>query len=53
MAYNGRLRVTDQVTEYEVRRIHGKELIDKVSLDLPPQIFETESRRLLPSPQAA
>lgn len=42
MACCGRLRVTDQVTEYEIRRIHGKNLITKVALDLPPQIFETE-----------
>ena len=38
----GRLRVTDQVTEYEIRHIYGKTLIKKVALDLPPQIFETE-----------
>ncbi|MBW2444080.1 MAG: DEAD/DEAH box helicase [Deltaproteobacteria bacterium] len=38
----GRLKVTDQVTEYEVRRIHGKNLITSVALDLPPQVFETE-----------
>ena len=42
MACSGRLKVTDHVTEYEIRRIHGKKLIKKVPLDLPPQIFETE-----------
>jgi len=42
MAFFGRLRVTDQVTEYEIRRIHGKNRIKTVALDLPPQIFETE-----------
>ncbi len=42
MASTGRLKVTDHVTEYEIRRIHGKKLIKKVPLDLPPQIFETE-----------
>jgi DEAD/DEAH box helicase domain-containing protein len=42
MACIGRLRVTDQVTEYEVRHIRGKKLIYKVSLNLPPQIYETE-----------
>jgi DEAD/DEAH box helicase domain-containing protein len=42
MTHVGRLKVTDQVTEYEIRRIHGKNLIQKVRLDLPPQIFETE-----------
>mgnify|MGYP001829245676 CR=1 FL=1 len=38
----GRLKVTDQVTEYEIRRFHGKHLINKITLDLPPQVFETE-----------
>jgi DEAD/DEAH box helicase domain-containing protein len=42
IAATGRLKVTDHVTEYEIRRIHGKKLIKKVCLDLPPQIFETE-----------
>jgi DEAD/DEAH box helicase domain-containing protein len=42
MASTGRLKVTDHVTEYEIRRIHGKKLIKKVPLDLPPQIFKTE-----------
>ena len=41
-AYVGRLKVTDQVIEYEIRRISTKKVIQKVSLDLPPQIFETE-----------
>jgi len=41
-AHVGRLKVTDQVTEYEIRRIHGKNLINKIALDLPPQVFETE-----------
>ena len=41
-ACSGRIKVTDHVTEYEIRRIHGKKLIKKVPLDLPPQIFETE-----------
>ena len=42
LACTGRLKVTDHVTEYEIRRIHGKQLIKKVTLDLPPQILETE-----------
>ncbi len=42
IVYCGRLRVTDQVTGYEIRRIQGKNLIREVTLDLPPQIFETE-----------
>jgi DEAD/DEAH box helicase domain-containing protein len=40
--YIGKLKVTDQVTEYERRRIRAKTIIDRISLDLPPQIFETE-----------
>ena len=42
MATVGRIKVTDQVTEYEIRRIHGKNLIKTIALDLPPQVFETE-----------
>jgi DEAD/DEAH box helicase domain-containing protein len=38
----GRLKVTDQVTGYEKRHIHGNKRIDIIPLDLPPQIFETE-----------
>ena len=38
----GRIKVTDQVIEYETRHIHTKKLINKTGLDLPPQIFETE-----------
>jgi DEAD/DEAH box helicase domain-containing protein len=41
-AYTGQLKVTDQVTEYEIRQIHSRKLIKRVDLDLPPQIFETE-----------
>ncbi len=40
--YNGTIKVTNQVTEYELRRIQTKTLINRISLDLPPQIFETE-----------
>jgi DEAD/DEAH box helicase domain-containing protein len=40
--YIGKLKVTYQVTEYERRRIRSKTLIDRITLDLPPQIFETE-----------
>jgi DEAD/DEAH box helicase domain-containing protein len=42
LAHIGRLKVTDQVTGYEVRRIQGKHLIRTVSLDMPAQVFETE-----------
>ncbi len=38
----GRLRVTDQVTGYEQRLIRGQKLINRVSLDLPSHVFETE-----------
>ena len=41
-AYTGTIKVTDQVTEYVLRHITTKKIIDKVDLDLPPQIFETE-----------
>ncbi len=41
-AFFGCIKVTDQVTEYETRRIHGKNLIASIPLDLPPQVFETE-----------
>ena len=40
--YRGNLKVTDQVTEYERWRTRSKTLIDRNSLDLPPQVFETE-----------
>jgi DEAD/DEAH box helicase domain-containing protein len=42
-AYTGQIKVTDQVTEYEIRHIATRKLIKKTDLDLPPQIFETES----------
>ena len=41
-AFCGRIKVTDQVTEYEIRDIHRKNLIASMALDLPPQVFETE-----------
>ncbi len=40
--YRGKIKLTDQVTEYELWRVQSKTLIDRISLDLPPQIFETE-----------
>jgi len=40
--YTGKLKVTDQVTEYERWRSQSRTIIDRVSLELPPQIFETE-----------
>jgi len=42
-AYAGHIKVTDYVTEYETRHIRTKQMLNKVALDLPPQIFETEA----------
>lgn len=38
----GRLKVTDQVTGYEKWHLHSKKRMNVISLDLPPQIFETD-----------
>ena len=38
----GRLRITDRITGYEKRHVRGQRLLNIVSLDLPPQVFETE-----------
>lgn len=40
--YNGKIKVTDQVTEYERWEIKTKQIIDRISLALPSQIFETD-----------
>jgi DEAD/DEAH box helicase domain-containing protein len=40
--YKGRLKVTDQVTGYEKRRVYGSKLLTVVPLDLPPMVFETD-----------
>ncbi len=37
----GRLRVTENITAYEVRRLFSHALISRNPLDLPPQTFET------------
>ena len=37
----GYLRVTENVTGFEKRRIKGQELLSKHELDLPEQVFET------------
>jgi DEAD/DEAH box helicase domain-containing protein len=37
----GYLRVTEHVTGFEKRRVHGQELISTHVLDLPDQVFET------------
>lgn len=39
----GKIRVTDHVTEYEIWDTYTRTLRDRYPLDLPPQIFETES----------
>jgi DEAD/DEAH box helicase domain-containing protein len=39
---SGRIKVTDQITDYEIWRIHAKKMIHRVPLDLPPQLLETE-----------
>ncbi len=38
----GRLRVTEKVIGYEQRRVKGQQLINLVSLDMSPLVFETE-----------
>jgi DEAD/DEAH box helicase domain-containing protein len=40
-AHIGRLKVTEHLLSYEKRRLPGQELLGTVSLELPPQIFET------------
>jgi DEAD/DEAH box helicase domain-containing protein len=40
-AHIGRLKVTEHILSYEKRRLPGQELLGQVSLELPPQIFET------------
>ena len=40
-AHIGRLKVTEHILSYEKRRLPGQELMGTVSLELPPQIFET------------
>lgn len=37
----GRLRVTDQVTGFQRKRIRGQKTFSTERLDLPPQVFET------------
>jgi DEAD/DEAH box helicase domain-containing protein len=41
-AYNGKIKVTDQVTEYERWDAGTKQLKDRIALALPAQVFETE-----------
>jgi DEAD/DEAH box helicase domain-containing protein len=40
-AHIGRLKVTEHLLSYEKRRLPGQELLGQVSLELPPQVFET------------
>ena len=41
-AYSGNIKVTHQVTEFEMWHSQTHTLLDRISLDLPPQIFETQ-----------
>ncbi|MBF0513309.1 MAG: DEAD/DEAH box helicase [Desulfovibrionaceae bacterium] len=41
-AAQGRLKVREEVTGYERRRVRGGALLGVVPLDLPPLVFETE-----------
>jgi DEAD/DEAH box helicase domain-containing protein len=38
----GRLRVTDQVSGFQRRSVKGQRVLSRESLDLPPNVFETE-----------
>ena len=38
----GRLKVTEQVVGYEKWSIHGKKRLNRIALDLPPLVFETD-----------
>jgi DEAD/DEAH box helicase domain-containing protein len=41
-AWRGRLKVREEITGYERRRVRGGQLLSIVPLELPPLIFETE-----------
>jgi DEAD/DEAH box helicase domain-containing protein len=40
--YEGTIKVTDKVTEFEMWRSQTHTLLNRIPLDLPPQIFETQ-----------
>jgi DEAD/DEAH box helicase domain-containing protein len=40
--HSGRLRVTEQVTGYEKRSVHGQKFLGEIPLELPPMVFETQ-----------
>ncbi len=40
--YYGKIKVTDQITEYEKWCVRTQRPLDRIALNLPPQIFETE-----------
>jgi DEAD/DEAH box helicase domain-containing protein len=42
IAYEGIIKVTDQVTEFEMWHSQTHTLLKRMPLDLPPQIFETQ-----------
>jgi DEAD/DEAH box helicase domain-containing protein len=50
--FRGRLTVTEQVTGYERRRIHGGTRLAVVDLDLPPLVFKTQGMWMSIPPQA-
>jgi DEAD/DEAH box helicase domain-containing protein len=41
--YTGIIKVTHQVTEFEIWRSQTHTLLDQIPLDLPPQVFETQA----------
>ncbi len=41
-AYEGIIKVTNHITEYEMWHSRTQALLNRIPLDLPPQIFETE-----------
>jgi DEAD/DEAH box helicase domain-containing protein len=40
--YEGIIKVTDHITEFDMVHNQTRTLLNRISLDLPPQIFETE-----------
>ena len=46
--FSGRIKVTDQVTGYETRRIRTGRRIGRFPLDLPPVVFDTEGMWFCP-----
>jgi DEAD/DEAH box helicase domain-containing protein len=40
--YDGIIKVTDQITEFDRVHLQTRTLLNRISLDLPPQVFETQ-----------